>query len=110
MWQAAQNIWYCSAPLGGSAPESSWAMASDSVAPSTRPLSITERSLFMSGQRLLSAHRALVHSLNHVDGGEDRAFHPGAQVTEVLARDVLAAVGLQESGVISLPGRAEQVG
>src|SRR5690625_3419174 len=110
MWQAAQNNWYCSAPLGAAASESSWAIASDSVAPSTRPLSISERSLFMSGHRLLSAHRALVHSLNHVDGGEDRAFHPGAQVTEVLAREVHAAVGLQESVVIRLPGRAGPAG
>src|SRR5690625_1492977 len=110
MWQAAQNSWYCSAPLGAAASESSWAIASDSVAPSTRPPSISERSLFMSGHRLLSAHRALVHSLNHVDGGENRAFHPGAQVTEVFAREVYPAVGLQESVVIRLPRRARPAG
>src|SRR5690625_7475491 len=110
MWQAAQNNWYCSAPLGAAASESSWAIASDSVAPSTRPLSISERSLFMSGHRLLSAHRALVHSLNHVDCGENRAFHPGAQVTEVFARELYSAVRLQACAVIRLPIRRRPAG
>src|SRR5690625_835698 len=121
MWQAAQNDWYRTAPslaAPSAAPTSSCANVSDrpTVRTAARRSSRDSTAVrfllwLMSGPRsFFSRHGTLVHGFDYVQGGEDGTFHPGAQVAEVLARQVDPAFRLKQRVVIVVPGRAHPAG
>src|SRR5690625_3199429 len=123
MWQAAQNDWYRTAPslaAAASSPASPSSCANVSDRPTVRTAarrssrdSTAVRFLLwlMSGPRsFFTRHGTLVHGFDDIQGGEDGAFHPRSQVTQVLAGQVYAAVGLEQGVVVVLAGGADPAG